>query len=176
MKTSATSPEGKRLHRSAQTGADQTKTRINPAAEARNRAQFVRQTPEQDTVCQKGLINAQNSSIVEEWAFYLGNAGLRPHFLGNIGLLLRWIVKALFTDFFARGASDLFCRFVCWWRRASLRMKASTAVRCAGTMANFIPFKTCLPNLPPATAFGLIQVVNSHLCLVFAIRGSMCTG
>jgi len=52
MKTSATSPEGKRLHRSAQTGADQTKTRINPAAEARNRAQFVRQTPDK-TQCAK---------------------------------------------------------------------------------------------------------------------------
>ena len=46
MTMSAIKPERKRLDWSVQTSVDQTKIRINPAAETRNHAQFARQMPE----------------------------------------------------------------------------------------------------------------------------------
>ena len=46
MTVSAANPVGKWLDWSVQRGGDQTKTRINPAAETRIHAQFARQKPE----------------------------------------------------------------------------------------------------------------------------------
>jgi hypothetical protein len=42
---SAIKPERNRVHRSEQTGVDQTKSRINPAAETRSRPQVMRRMP-----------------------------------------------------------------------------------------------------------------------------------
>lgn len=76
MTASMAKTEEKRLHRSDQTGVEQTKNRINPASGTRSHPQVMWQVPLLGTAGPTGLIWAQNSDKVQRKAFYLGNVGL----------------------------------------------------------------------------------------------------
>ena len=75
MKTSAAKQKGKRLDWSVRTGVDQTKIRVEPATETKNRAQFSRQTHKPRHNPLRGLDGAQNGRNMEEKVFHLGNVG-----------------------------------------------------------------------------------------------------
>jgi hypothetical protein len=85
MRMSAPKHERKRLDRSMQKCADQTASRLVPAAETRNRTQLARQLHRHRQKRRpNGLICAQSGVNVTGTAFYLGNVGLLRAILGKI--------------------------------------------------------------------------------------------
>jgi len=75
MRVSAAKSDANRLDRSVQRRVDQTKTRINFAAETRNPAQSARQVPELLHSGPTGLIGVRNGCNMQQKVFYLGNVG-----------------------------------------------------------------------------------------------------
>ena len=56
----------KQLDGSVQTGADQTRSRVNPIPETKTCAEFTKKTPELRYICTRGLIGARHDLNVPE--------------------------------------------------------------------------------------------------------------
>jgi hypothetical protein len=95
MRTSATKPEEKRLDCSVQRGVDHTKIRINPAAETRNRVQFVRRMPKQRQKSDRRLDQGAKQLLHTREGILLGECrfkSLRLHFAGRLKIFGRDVV------------------------------------------------------------------------------------